>query len=216
MALIRDRLRLYLVTDPALCAQHGLVAVVTAAVRGGVTCVQLRDKTASTQDRITAARAVMQALAGSGVPLIINDDIDAALAADVDGIHLGQDDAMVTQARARLGPDKIIGLSCETVDQVRAADPDAVDYLGLGTVFPTTSKSDHKPSIGMDGLAALARSSGLPCVAIGGLKHDHAAGVLAAGCDGMAVVSAMCGQLDPERAARALRHVLSVSNGDDR
>ena len=216
MALIRDRLRLYLVTDPALCVRHGLVAVVTAAVRGGVTCVQLRDKTASTQGRIASALAVKQALAGSGVPLIINDDVDAALAADVDGIHLGQDDVNAAAARARLGPAKIIGLSCDTVDQVRAANPVTVDYLGLGTVFPTRSKADHTPSIGMDGLAALARAAALPCVAIGGLTHDHAAGVLVTGCDGMAVVSAICGQPDPEGAARTLRHALTHSNGASR
>lgn len=216
MALIRDRLKLYLVTDSAMCAQIGLVEVVTASVRGGVTSVQLRDKTASTSDRITAARALKQALIGSGVPLIINDDIDAALATDVEGVHLGQDDVSVTEARARLGPERIIGLSCETADHVRAANLSTVDYLGLGTVFPTASKADHKPSIGFDGLTALANLAALPRVAIGGLKPGHAANVLAAGCDGMAVVSAICGQADPERAARALRHALNVASGDNR
>ena len=213
MGLIRDHLRLYLVTDIGLCAEQGLVAVVTAAVRGGVTCVQLRDKAGSTPDRIAAARALKQALAGSGVPLIINDDIDAAYEAEVDGVHLGQDDAKVTEARARLGPDRTIGVSCDTVDQVRVTDPCVVDYLGLGTVFPTASKSDHKPSIGLCGLAELADAAVLPSVAIGGLKEEHAARVLAAGCEGMAVVSAICGQRDPERAARALRHALDRAKG---
>ena len=216
MGLIRDRLHLYLVTDPILCSQQGLIEVVAAAVRGGVTCVQLRDKTGSARDRIAAARALKHALAGSGVPLIVNDDIDAAFAAEVDGVHLGQDDAKVAEARARLGPGRIIGLSCETLDQVRAVDPDVVDYLGLGTVFPTASKPDHKPSIGLHGLAELAEATVLPNVAIGGLKEEHAGSVLAAGCDGMAVVSAICGQPDPERAARALRHALDMAKGDVR
>ncbi|SEN70011.1 thiamine-phosphate pyrophosphorylase [Loktanella fryxellensis] len=213
MAVIRDRLRLYLVTDPVLCARQGLIAVVTAAVRGGVTCVQFRDKTASTEGRIATARLLQQALAGSGVPLIINDDLDAAVATGADGVHLGQDDVRVAQARALLGPDRIIGLSCDTADQVRAVVPGVVDYLGLGTAFPTASKVDHKPSIGLNGLAVLAAGTTLPRVAIGGLKHDHAAGVIAAGCDGMAVVSAICGQPDPERAARTLRHALDIASG---
>lgn len=216
MGLIRDHLRLYLVTDSGLCAEQGLVAVVTAAVRGGVTWVQLRDKTGSTPDRIAAARALKQALAGSGVPLVINDDIEAAYEAEVDGVHLGQDDAKVTEARARLGSDRIIGLSCDTVEQVRATDPSVVDYLGLGTVFPTASKPDHKPSIGLCGLAELADAAVLPSVAIGGLKEEHAGAVLAAGCEGMAVVSAICGQPDPERAARSLRHALDMAKGDVR
>ena len=99
---------------------------------------------------------------------------------------------------------------------MRAVDPDVVDYLGLGTVFPTASKLDHKPSIGLHGLAELAEATVLPNVAIGGLKEEHAEAVLAAGCDGMAVVSAICGQPDPERAARALRHALDMAKGDVR
>lgn len=214
MAVTPCNLRLYLVTDPVLCAGDDLAKIVLAAVRGGVSFVQLRDKDASTQDRVAAARALKHVLAGSGVPLVINDDLEAAIAADVDGIHLGQDDISSAEARARLGPDKIIGLSCETVDQVRAATADAVDYLGLGTVFTTATKPDHAPSIGMAGLAGLAAASILPSVAIGGLKRDHACAVVAAGCDGMAVVSAICGQPDPEQAARALRSALDTAFGD--
>ncbi|MFZ3585056.1 thiamine phosphate synthase [Loktanella sp. DJP18] len=142
---------------------------------------------------------------------MVNDDIDAASAAEVDGVHLGQDDVKVSEARARLGPDAIIGLSCETVDQVRAADPGVVDYLGIETRFPTASKPDHKPRIGLRCLAELVGSATLQSVAIGGLKQEHAAGLLAAGCEGMAVVSAICGQPDTERAARALRHALDMA-----
>lgn len=204
MGLRREALRLYLVTDPHLCPGPLLIETVAAAVRGGVTFVQLRDKGATTQARAEAARSLKTVLRGTGVKLVVNDDLEAALSADVDGVHLGQEDLSAAEARARLGPDKIIGLSCETEAQVRAADPAVVDYLGLGTVFPTATKADHKPTIGLSGLAAMARLAKCPTVAIGGLKAAHVGPVIATGCDGIAVVSAICGQRDPERAARAL------------
>ncbi|MCR9110771.1 thiamine phosphate synthase [Marivita sp. XM-24bin2] len=208
MELRASQLQLYLVTDPSLCPGPTLLETVVAAVRGGVSFVQLRDKDASTRDRISAARALKGVLRASGVPLVINDDIEAALASDVDGVHIGQSDVAPARARHRLGRDKIIGLSCETPDQVAKADPQTVDYLGLGTVFPTSTKPDHKPTIGLSGLAEMARLARVPTVAIGGLKRAHAEPVLRAGCDGMAVVSAICGQLDPEGAARDLCRAL--------
>lgn len=211
MALNADALKLYLVTDPSLCPGHVLIDTVQAAVRGGVSFVQLRDKDATTSQRVEAARALKQALNGTGVTLVINDDIEAAQAADVDGVHIGQGDVSPLVARALLGPDKIIGLSCENPTQVLAADAQPVDYLGLGTVFPTATKADHKPTTGLVGLAEMARLTRLPCVAIGGLKRDHAADVLAAACDGIAVVSAICGQPDPEHAARELCRALDIS-----
>ena len=209
MALNPQNLRMYLGTDPALCPGPALVETVTAAVRGGVSFVQLRDKDASTRDRIAAARALKAALSGRGVPLVINDDLEAAIVAGVDGVHIGQGDASPAIARKRLGPGKIIGLSCETPEQVVAVDPAVVDYLGLGTVFPTSTKSDHKPTIGLDGLAHMAGLARVPTVAIGGLKQAHAAEILRAGCNGIAVVSAICGQLDPECAARNLCRTMS-------
>lgn len=208
MALNAARLRLYLVTDPSLCPGPALGETVAAAVRGGVSFVQLRDKNADLRDRVDAARALQSILNGTGVPLVINDDLDAAIAADVDGVHIGQDDVSPTVARHRLGPDKIIGLSCDTPEHVKAADASIVDYLGLGTVFPTATKADHKPTIGLSGLAEMARLAQIPTVAIGGLKVEHAGDILRAGCDGIAVVSAICGQADPERAARDLSRAL--------
>ncbi len=202
------QLLLYLVTDGPLCAAHGLVETVTAAVRGGVRFVQLRDKTGTTQDRVAQAIALKQALRGTHVPLVINDDLAAAIAADADGVHIGQDDVRPEQARAALGPDKIIGLSCETPAHIRAADPSVVDYLGLGTVFATATKTDSKQYIGMSGLADLAALASLPTVAIGGLKQGHCTDVMTAGCDGMAVVSAICGKNDPQLAAARLRQEL--------
>lgn len=211
MELSAESLRLYLVTDPTLCPGPALAETVAAAVRGGASFVQLRDKGASIQDRIEAARVLKGILAGKRVPLVINDDLEAAIAADVDGVHIGQGDVSVKTARARLGRGKIIGLSCEAPEQVKAADPHLIDYLGLGPVFPTATKADHKPAIGLAGLSEMVRLATCPTVAIGGLKPGHAADVFGSGCDGMAIVSGICGQPDPERAARdfkrAMRHM---------
>lgn len=212
MTELSTALRLYLVTDPALCAQVGLVQTVQAAVCGGVSMVQLRDKEANTAARIAAAHALKDALSGSGIPLIINDDLEAACAACADGLHIGQGDIDPAEARRRLGPGRILGLSCETPAHVRAADPGIVDYLGLGPVFGTATKPGHAAPVGMDGLAEMVACTELPTVAIGGLNAAHEAEVLAAGVDGMAVVSAICGQPDPEVAARAF----TLSRRNDR
>lgn len=202
MGLSPQILRLYLVTDRDLCSERGVVDTVAKAIRGGVTCVQLRDKLATKAELVELARALRASLRQSSVPLLINDDIEAAVAADADGVHVGQEDFSPTQARDAVGPDKIIGLSCETPAHIRAADPRIVDYLGVGTVFGTQTKSDHSQPIGLRGLAGMCAESPLPTVAIGGLKAHHKPAVLAAGADGLAVVSAICGQPDPEAAAR--------------
>lgn len=203
MAALKNKLRLYLVTDPKLCAQTGVVETVRLAVAGGVTMVQLRDKHATTSQRTDLAIALKDVLQGTGVPLIVNDDVTAAVAADADGAHIGQGDISSAQARAMLGPDKILGLSCETPQTVRDADPALVDYLGLGPVFGTDTKTDHVQPTGFDGLAQLIALTSLPNVAIGGLKIDHINDLLASGTDGIAVVSAICGQTDPKAAACA-------------
>lgn len=200
---VRKHLRLYLVTDPQLCRGLGLIETVLGAVAGGVTMVQLRDKDATTSMRVEMAMALKQALAGSGVPIVLNDDVDAAIAADVDGLHIGQTDITPSKARALLGADKILGLSCETTKMVQAVDTSIIDYLGLGPVFATKTKTDHKPPIGFRGLARMVDMSPLPTVAIGGLKASHLKDVRACGADGVAVVSAICGQGDPKAAARA-------------
>lgn len=196
-------LAVYLITDPVLCAGRGLVATVQAAVAGGATIVQLRDKGATDTALIEQGRALRAALAGTGVPLIINDRIPVAAAVGAAGVHLGQDDARAAEARAVLGPDAIIGLSCRTLAQVRALDPALVDYIGTGPVFATGTKPDHAPPLGFDGLAAICAASPVPVVAIGGLGAAHVAAVHGAGAAGLAVVSAICAAADPEAAARA-------------
>lgn len=195
-------LSLYLVTDPRLCARYGLVETVVAAVRGGVTIVQLRDKQASDGELIDQARQLKAALAGSGVPLIINDRLTVAIESGADGLHLGQSDGDVVAARAAMGEQAILGLSVQNHAQLARLDPAPLDYLGLGPVFATSTKHDHAQPLGFDGLAALVAASPLPTVAIGGLEAQHVDKIRAAGAKGPAVVSAICGQADPEAAAR--------------
>ncbi len=209
MAELKHQLRLYLVTDSQSCTMPNLITTVRLAVANGVTMVQLREKTATTAQRVQMALALKEILIGTGVPLVVNDDVAAAVAADVDGTHIGQGDISSVQARALLGPDKILGLSCETSQAVQAADPALVDYLGLGPVFGTATKIDHAQPIGFDGLAQLVALSPLPNVAIGGLKPAHISDVHKSGADGMAVVSAICGQADPAAATRAFKALIT-------
>jgi len=136
------------------------------------------------------------------VPLIINDRLEVAIAAGADGLHLGQDDGDVADARALLGPEAILGLSVQTLEQMARLDVEHLDYLGLGPVFATPSKQDHAEPLGFAGLARLVAASHLPSVAIGGLKAEHVTATHEAGAEGLAVVSAICGTPDPEAAAR--------------
>lgn len=202
---MRLDLSLYLVTDPDLCAGYGLVETVVAAVRGGVTVVQLRDKHASDGEMIDQARRLKAALAGSGVPLIINDRLAVAVESGAEGLHIGQDDGEVAAARKALGERALLGLSVQTPAQLARVDIERLDYLGLGPVFATPSKHDHAEPLGFEGLAALVAASPLPAVAIGGLKVEHVAAVRQSGAGGLAVISAICGHPDPEATARAIR-----------
>ncbi|MGO8036413.1 thiamine phosphate synthase [Rhizobium leguminosarum] len=197
-------LSLYLVLDPDLCAGIGMVETARLAIAGGATMVQLRDKHAGTIGMIETGRALKQVLDGTGALLIVNDDVEAAIAIGADGLHIGQEDMDAMRARTMIGPDMILGLSVENEALANAVDPDLVDYTGVGPVFATPTKADHKQPIGFDGLARLVKASPVPCVAIGGLKADHVAQVFAAGANGLAVVSAICGTPDPEAATRRI------------
>ena len=201
---LRGMLRLYLVTDPELCSQHGLLETVRDAVRGGVTAVQLRDKTATTSALVKMGRDIATGLADTGVPLIVNDNVEAAIAIGADGLHVGQGDMKVDEARRLIGPDMLLGLSCETVEDARMTDPAIVNYIGVSPVFATPTKTDHSLAVGIEGLRAIAAATPVPKVAIGGLKSHHFEAIFENGADGVAVVSAICGQPDAEAAASAL------------
>ena len=210
MAINNEKLALYLVTDPDLCAEFGLIQTVQAAVSGGVSVVQLRDKHASTAQMIEHARALQPILAPRNIPLIINDDVEAAIACNADGVHVGQDDLDVVLVRQQVGPDKIVGLSVETEEAALIVDPRIVDYVGISPIFATQTKDNHKPPVGFDGLANIVASSSVPSVAIGGLKADHCKRVFAAGAVGVAVVSAICGRNDPLQATLIMRQQVDL------
>jgi thiamine-phosphate pyrophosphorylase len=204
-AAVADLVRLYLVTDQqALCGRN-LKDVVMAAVQGGASCVQLREKTSNTRDFVALACALNDLLRPLGVPLVVNDRIDVALACGAQGVHLGQSDMPVELARQLLPPQMFIGLSVETPEDVRFAASLPVDYLGVSPVFPTPTKSDTVPPWGLAGLSAVRAMTDLPLVAIGGIHLTNAADVLAAGANGLAVVSALCSADDPAAAAQAFR-----------
>jgi thiamine-phosphate pyrophosphorylase len=203
-------LSLYLVTDPALVARRSLAEVVGAAVAGGVTMVQLRDKDAGDVELVALARELRAALPRA-VRLIVNDRIAVALAAGADGVHVGWTDAPSPAARAALGPDAIIGLSASNDEEVAGIDPALVDYVGLGPFAATATKPDAGPPLGAARFAELRRQIKLPTVAIAGIGAAHAADAIAAGADGVAVVSAICAAADPQAAARELRRVVDAA-----
>lgn len=208
---LRRTLRFYLVTDPELCSRHGLLETVRDAVRGGVSVVQLRDKTATTSALVEMGRDLAVILDDTGVPLVVNDNVEAAIAIGANGIHVGQDDMKVEEVRRLVGPDMIIGLSCETVEDARKTPTDVVDYIGVSPVFATPTKTDHSLAVGIDGLRAISAATPLPKVAIGGLKSQHFEAIFENGADGVAVVSAICGQPNVAAAASALAAKITLA-----
>ncbi|WP_159709726.1 thiamine phosphate synthase [Geminicoccus flavidas] len=200
----RVDLRLYVVLDEATTPPAAFADLAEAAVAGGATTIQLRDKRSGARSLIALAQAVRTRLHGRNVPVIVNDRADLALAAGADGVHLGQDDLPAAFARAILGQDAIIGLSVTSEAEIGTVDPALVDHVGLGPIFPTDTKPDAAPALGPERFAAIRRLLALPVVAIGGIDHANAAQAIRAGADGVAVVSAVARAADPIAAARAL------------
>lgn len=202
---------LYFVTDRPLCAGKPLTGVVEQAIRGGAACVQLREKDVSTHFFIEEALRIKALMAPFGVPLIINDRLDVALAVGADGVHVGQDDMPYEIARRLMGPKAIIGLSVETWEDVERAQALDCDYLGVSPVFATPTKRDTKEPWGFDGLARIRAFSRHPLVAIGGLHAGNAEAAVMAGADAVAVVSALCAAADPFGAARDLVGIIETA-----
>jgi thiamine-phosphate pyrophosphorylase len=198
-------LSLYLVADQTFCRSGGIEAIVAAAIGGGVSMVQLRGTRANLRQLLADALALRKLTRQAGIPLIINDHIDIALAAEADGVHVGQADMPAPFARQLLGRDKIIGLSVTSADDLSDRELSLVDYVGLGPVFPTSSKMDAAPALGLEQFRNLRARIGLPVVAIGGINQNNAGRVMAAHADGIAVVSAICCAADPRLATAALR-----------
>ena len=201
----RFDLSLYLVLDPDQSERSGgLMETARAAVAGGVTIVQLRAPQWKKRRMTEAARALRTILAPKGIPLIIDDHADVMLASGAEGLHVGQEDLSAEDARRLISPDKILGLSAGNLMELRGTRPELVDYYGVGPVFSTRSKADAGAAIGIAGLQEALAEARHPCVAIGGITKENAPQIGAAGADGIAVISALCGQPDVELAARNL------------
>jgi thiamine-phosphate pyrophosphorylase len=208
-------LRLYALLDPERAGGATLRGLAQAVADGGATLVQLRDKLGSTRRLVAQARDLKAVLAPRSIPLLVNDRVDVALAAAADGVHVGQDDMQPEDARRLLGPGAIIGLSIKTVAQAQAVPVGIVDYVCIGGVFTTTSKHNPEPPVGIEGLTSIltvirGRAPRLPIGAIAGIDATNAAAVMAAGVDGIAVISALSLAADVSGAARTLRGIVDA------
>lgn len=212
-------LRLIAIVDPERAGGHDLVDLARGVATGGATVVQLRDKRGATRAMVEMARAIRQALAPLRVSFIVNDRVDVALAAGVDGVHLGPDDMAIADARRLLGPEAIIGASIKTVAEAELAPVGLIDYVGSGGVYATLSKQQKNPPIGPAGLSriiavlrerAQKQNKELPVCGIAGIDASNAAAVIGAGADGIAVISALSLAPDPRSAARGLREIVDA------
>ena len=201
---IRRGMTLYAVTDRSWLGERTLDQVVEQVLRGGATFLQLREKELDRAAFLAEAKELKALTAKYRVPFVINDDIDIALESDADGVHLGQTDLMGRDARALIGPDKILGITANTVELAVAAEKAGADYIGAGAVFGTTTKQNAK-NLSLDTLRDICRAVTIPVVAIGGINGDNLPRLAGAGAAGAAVVSALFAQKDPEEAARRLR-----------
>ena len=200
--------RLYFVTDPVLCLQHGLIETAIRAVDGGATIIQLRDPNAKGRQLYQDAEALLDVLRPRHIPLIINDRIDVAIAAGANGVHMGQSDLPVTAARTMMGDKALIGLSIDRADQITEQEETMCDYFGAGPVYATQTKSDALPPIGTEGVRAIVQTTHRPVVAIGGIGFQQMSDIMDTGVAGVAVVSAIACAEHPERAAASLRALI--------
>lgn len=200
---------LYLVTDRNLSRGRSSEEIVGAAVRGGVTCVQLREKHCSTREFIRQARILQPLLHHHKIPLIINDRLDVALAVGADGLHLGQSDMHICDARRLVGKKMIIGISAENLDDAIVAEQEGADYIGISPVFATDTKSDTATPLGLEGIHRIRKAVNIPLVGIGGINMGNVREILSAGADGVAVVSAIVAADHPETATAALKKLIA-------
>lgn len=198
-------LQLMLVTHRQSMDLNAYLSFIEQCVIGGVTSVQLREKNYSPDDLHHFAIALKALLDRYQVPLIINDNVELALSIDAAGVHLGQSDGCVIQARQRLGEDKLIGVSIESLADLAKSHSQPIDYVAASAVFPTATKTNVRTHWGLDGLSLLKAQTSLPLIAIGGITLDNTADVMAAGADGIAVIGALHQASRPEHVARQLR-----------
>ncbi len=206
-------LSVYLVIGPESTAGRPVEEVVAAAVDGGITAVQFRWKDAPTHSFVDQARRIQRILRPRGIPFIVNDRVEVAIAVGADGIHVGQEDMDAANVRRLVGRHMLVGLSVTSANDAHALDPAVVDYAGTGPVFPTPSKADATPPLGLEGLAECCRLVDVPTVAIGGITLANASDVFATGAAGVAVISAICSASSPERAAAELCAISRIALG---
>jgi thiamine-phosphate pyrophosphorylase len=204
---------LYLVTDRSLSLGRSNLEIIQAAVEGGVTLVQLREKEATTREFYEEGLKIRAYLKARDIPLIINDRIDIALAFDAEGVHLGQEDMPIDVARKILGPKKIIGASVFTLKEAKIAEAMGADYLGLSPIFVTETKPELSQQIGIEGIPPLKEAVQIPVVGIGSMSESNAYEAVKAGLDGVAVVSAVCSREDPRAAAAAIKAEVMRAKG---
>ena len=208
MKLSESMLRLYAVTDRSWLGSQTLAEQVEAALRGGATCVQLREKTQCREDFLRQAQQLKVLCARYGVPLLINDNVELALEVDADGVHVGQEDMDARDVRRLIGANKILGVTAKTVSQALRAQQAGADYLGSGAVFGSTTKANAKP-MSRELLQSICQSVSIPVVAIGGIHRGNIASLAGTGIRGVAVVSGIFAAEDIERECRVLRAEIS-------
>ena len=209
--------KLHILTDVQLQSRYSHTELTRLALAGGADTIQLRQKTGSTREMIEIALQMKRLCGESGVLFVVNDRVDVALASGADGVHLGQDDFPIPLARKLLGEESIIGGSAGTIEEARKCLSEGVDYVGFGPVYPTASKEDAGPVSGLGLLREVAEAVPLPVIAIGGVDEENTHDVMQAGAHGIAVISAVCCQENPEQATRALSQVIweGSSGGED-
>lgn len=201
--------RLHIITDTSLQKRFSHVDLTKLAIAGGADTIQFRSKTGSTRELIETAAAMKRICEEAGVPLIINDRVDIAMAVDADGVHLGQDDFPISMARKMLGPDFIIGGSAGNINEAEICLKEGADYIGSGPVYPTGSKKDAGPATGVEGIKKLVNTIPLPFLAIGGISAADIPDLLSAGVHGVAVISAVCLSENPEKATEEIKKRLN-------
>jgi thiamine-phosphate pyrophosphorylase len=210
MTFLGSSAALYLIADGEALSGRGVLSVVNQAVDGGVNLVQLRGKTWSGKEFLDLGLSLANFLRQKKIPLIINDRVDIALACGADGAHLGQDDLPLHQARRILGRDRIIGISVSTIEEAIEAERGGADYIGFGPIYSTPSKETPLSSVGMEGVRSVRRAIRIPLFAIGGINAQNAPGIMEAGADGVAVISAILGSPDARKAAEELRTAIDA------
>ncbi len=199
---------LYFIADGALAGHRDLEKIIKGAIRGGVTAIQLREKNMGMRSFTAWAAAIKRITSDFHIPLIINDRVDAALAVGADGVHLGREDMPIRYARKLLGAGRIIGLSAHTLADAREAEEQGADYVGVGSVFPTSSKKNIRGILGIEGITAIRKKIKLSMIAIGGIDTLNISSVMQTGVDGAAVISAIINSENPRQTCELFRSVI--------